>query len=297
MNITKCSATSKTSEKIIMYENKQPGNIYSLPVLRNCFFVAVFAFMFFLLGSSCTSLKSLTYLQGQFDTTKLSQINPIEPIIRKGDLLSIIVFSDNPDATKIFNQSLISAGGSSSSEGAGVSGGSPAGAGYQVDENGNIVFQGLGKLHVEGLTKAKLKDTLDERLKDFLKNPYYNIRFLNYKFTMLGEVSRPGIISIPGEKINLLEAFSLAGDLTFFGRRDNILVIRENNGKREFARLDITKPEIMASPYFYLQQNDVVYVEATKKKIGATDQTLYRNVAIVASLTSTFAILYTIFHH
>ena len=302
MNITKCSATSKTSEKFIMYENKQPGNIYSLPVLRNCFFVAVFAFMFLLLGSSCTNIKTLTYLQGQFDTAKLSQIDAKEPIIRKGDLLSIIVFSDNPDATRIYNQSVIIAGSASnssnssgeSSQSLGAS--SPTAPGYQVDEHGDIVFQSLGKLHVEGLTKAQLKDTLDIRLKDYLKNPYYNIRFLNYKFTMLGEVGRPGIISIPGERINLLEAFSLAGDLTFFGRRDNILVIRENNGKREFARLDITKPEIMASPYFYIQQNDIVYVEATKKKIGASDQTVYRNVAIVASLVSTFAIIYTIFH-
>jgi polysaccharide export outer membrane protein len=113
---------------------------------------------------------------------------------------------------------------------------------------------------------------------------------------MIGEVSKPGVITIPGESINLLEGFALAGDMTFFGRRDNVLVIRDNNGKREWARLDMTKPEIVASPFYYIQQNDIIYVEATKKKISATDQTVYRNVTIVATLVSTFAILYTIFH-
>jgi polysaccharide biosynthesis/export protein len=251
--------------------------------------------------SSCTHLRSLVYLQGSFDTARLSQVDAVEPVVRKGDILSITVYSDNPDATRIFNQSVVSTGNSSVTTTAGVTqapgGAAPTAPGYQVDENGSIVFQGLGHLHVEGLTKALLKDTLDGRLKQYLNNPYYNIRFLNYKFTIMGEVARPGIITIPGERINLLEAFALAGDMTFYGRRDNILVIRENNNKREFARLDITKPEIMKSPYFYLQQNDVVIVEPTKKKIGATDQTVIRNVTIVASLVSVFAILYSIFHH
>src|ERR1700743_3803251 len=143
----------------------------------------------------------------------------------------------------------------------------PPDPGYLVDEKGDIQFQGLGLLHVEGLTKSALKDTLDSRLKEYLKNPYYTIRFMNYRFTMLGEVAHPGIFSIPGEHVSLLEAIGLAGDLTFFGRRDNVLLMRENNGKREWARLDLTKPEVITSPYFYLQQNDVVYVEATTKKV------------------------------
>jgi polysaccharide export outer membrane protein len=232
-------------------------------------------------------------------------VNAVEPIIRKGDLLSIIVFSDNPDATKIFNQSLIttsssgyasSAGNTSVTQGLGTS--SPSSPGYQVDDKGNIVFQGLGKLNVEGLTKAQLKDLLDSKLKDtLLKNPYYNIRFLNYKFTLMGEVAKPGIINIPGEKINLLEALALAGDMTYYGRRDNILVIRESNGKREFARLDITKPDIMVSPYFYLQQNDLIIVEANRKKAVASDQLTMRNVSIAATLVSVIGILYSIFRN
>ena len=249
--------------------------------------------------SSCGNTRSLVYMQGSFDTAQLSQVNPVEPVIRKGDILSIIVYSDNPEATKIFNQSLITSASSSILASSGTTqalgGTTPSAPGYQVDENGNIVFQGMGLIHVEGLTKAELKDTLNARLEPFLQHPYYNIRFLNYKFTMLGEVTKPGLVSIPGERINLLEAIALAGDLTFFGRRDNVLVIRENNNKREFARLDLTKPEIMKSPYFYLQQNDIVIVEPNNKKVAANDVVTVRNVSIAATIVSTLAIIYSIF--
>ncbi|HEY4062581.1 MAG TPA: polysaccharide biosynthesis/export family protein [Puia sp.] len=265
---------------------------------------------------SCGNTRQITYMQGKFDTAKLRNIQISEPVVRKGDLLSIIVYSDNPLATALYNQSLItvsnnsssgaSTGGAGAAGGAGAGGGSgssagamtagsPTTPGYLVDEKGNIQFQGLGLLHVEGLTKSQLKDTLDSRLKQFLQNPYYTIRFMNYRFTMLGEVMRPGIFSIPGEHVSMLEAIGLAGDLTFYGRRDNVLVMRENNGQREWARLDLTKPEVIASPYFYLQQNDVVYVEATRKKVDASDQVTIRNVSIAASVVSTLAILYSIF--
>jgi len=265
-----------------------------------------------ILFSSCGNTRSITYMQGKFDTAKLSAIDISEAIIRKGDLLSIIVYSDNPQATALYNQTLITmnngtagnagsqsgangAGGGSGSTAGAVSTGSPTTPGYLVDEKGDIDFQGLGRLHVEGLTKAQLRDTLDSRLKDYLKNPYYTIRFMNYRFTMLGEVTHPGIFSIPGEHVSLLEAIGLAGDLTFYGRRDNVLIIRELNGKREWARLDLTKPEIMASPYFYLQQNDVVIVEANNRKVAASDQVTSRNVTMGAAIISAIAVIYSIF--
>ncbi len=249
--------------------------------------------------SSCGTTKGLMLVYGKFDTSKLSVINPVEPIIRKGDILSIIVYSDNPEATKIYNQSLIatgSAGISSSGVTQSIGGNAPSAGGYQVDGDGNIVFQGLGKIKVEGLTKASLKDTLDARLMPFLLHPYYNIRFLNYKFTMMGEVTRPGIVSIPGERINILEAIALSGDLTTYANRDSVFVIRENNNKREFAWLNLTKPEIMASPYFYLQQNDIVIVEPTKKKSVATDVVTLRNISIASTVVATIAVVYSIFH-
>ncbi len=252
------------------------------------------------LSSCTTNLKKLVYLQGSFDTAKLSVIKPIEPIVRKGDILSIVVYSDNPEATKIFNQFVITSAGNSLTATSGITqavgGAAPSSPGYQVDFDGNIVFQGIGKLHVDGLTKAALKDTLDARLNPFLQNPYYSIRFLNYKFTMLGEIGRPGIITIPGEKINMLDAIALAGDLTFFGNRKNIMIIRQTHDKRTFARLDLTDPNIMLSPYYYLQQDDIVYVEPTKNKIAANDVVLQRNLTLFATFLSTFAIFYSIFH-
>jgi len=240
-------------------------------------------------------------MQGPFDTAKLSVINPIEPTIRRGDILSIVVYSDNPEATKIYNQSLITTSNMSAIASTGVTqaigGAAPSAAGYQVDGDGNIVFQGIGKIYVEGLTKAALKDTLDVRLGPYLQHPYYSIRFLNFKFTMLGEVTRPGIISIPGERINILEAIAMAGDLTSYSRRDSVFFIRENNNRREFAWLNLTKPDIMASPYFYLQQNDIVIFEPTKKKSVANDVVTVRNVSLASTIVSTLAILYSIFHH
>jgi polysaccharide export outer membrane protein len=255
------------------------------PVFRNPFFLVLIVLGLSCSFSSCSNIKKLTYLQGSFDTAKLSHVNATEPIIRKGDILSIVVFSDNPEATKIYNQA-VSVG----------SGGGAAAAppGYQVDERGDILFQGVGIIHIEGLTKAQLKDSLDIRLTQLLTNPYYSIRFLNYKFTMVGEVAHPGVINIPGESINMLEALAMAGDMTIYGRRDNILVMRNNNGKREWARLDIKDPNIVLSPYYYLQQNDIVYVEAVKKKL--TEPNLLRNTTILLSAISAFAIFYNLFH-
>jgi polysaccharide export outer membrane protein len=248
-------------------------------------------------------------MQGSFDTAQLSQVKIPEARVRPGDVLSIIVYSDNPEATALFNQSEITvssgsggsnsgtptgvgaAGGGTGSSAGAMGGGSPTTPGYLVDEEGNIQFQGLGLLHVEGMTRDSIKILLDSKLKVFFKNPYYTVRFMNYRFTMLGEVGRPGIFSIPGEHVSLLEAIGLAGDLTLYGRRDNILVIRETEGKRQWARLDLTKPEIMSSPYYYLQQNDVVYIEASKKKIQANDQTAMRNITIGATIISTIALV------
>jgi polysaccharide export outer membrane protein len=257
------------------------------------------------LFTSCGNTRPLIYMQGKFDTAKLSQIKIPEPIIRKGDLLSIIVYSDNPQATALYNQPLIvmntsststsdGGGGDKSASGSSSNTGSPAAGGYLVDGNGNIQFQGLGRMHLAGLTISELRDTLDSHLQSVLKNPYYSIRFQNYRFTMLGEVNKPGIYSIPGEHMSILEAIGMAGDLTFYARRDNVLIIREANGTREFSRMDLTKPEIMASPYYYLQQNDMVIVEPTRKRVIASDEATARNITIAATIVSTLAIVYSI---
>lgn len=250
--------------------------------------------------SSCGTTRPYVYMQGGFDTTKYSVIPTFDPKIKIGDLLSIIVFSDNPDASAIYNQGgsvglqLPTSPSGAASSGA-KTGGGGASSGYLVDERGNITFRDLGVLHVDGLSRGQLTDTLNTRLAEYLNHPYCNVRFINYKFRMLGELQKPGEFSVPDEKINILEAIAMAGDLTQYGRRDNVLVIREDSGKRIFGRMDITKPDIMASPFFYLQQDDLVVVEQNRKKSAANDQVTLRNLSIATSIVTLGAVLYSIF--
>jgi len=225
-------------------------------------------------------------MQGTFDTAKLSTYRVPQPIIQQGDLLSIIVYSDNPLATAIYNQSVSTPTSTAAT---------PASPGYLVDEQGNIIFQGIGSLHVEGLTKAALTELLNTKLKPYLSNAYFNIRFLNYKITIIGDVARPAVYTIPAEKVNILEALGLAGDLNITARRENVLVVREQNGQRTFGRIDLTKPEVFNSPFYNLQQNDMVYVDFNKNKAAANDAVTLRNIAVATSVVSTLAIIYSIF--
>ena len=244
--------------------------------------------------SSCVSTRPLQYMQGSFDTAKLSAYSIPQPIIQKGDLLSIVVYSDNPVATAIYNQSGVAASPGLQVAEAATVGMSLPSQGYLVDELGDIRFQSIGTLHVEGLTKTQLTDTMNTRLKNWLTNPYCNIRFLNYKITVIGDVAKPAVYTIPSERVNVLEAVGLAGDLNITARRDNVLVIREQNGKRTWGRIDFTKPDIFTSPYYQLQQNDVVYVDLSKAKAVAGDPTTLRNVSIATSIVSTIAIVITV---
>ncbi len=236
----------------------------------------ILLFAMLLSFASCINTRPIQYVQGKFDTAQLSNISITEPIIQRADLISIVVFSDNAVATAIYNQPN-SAGG------------------YLVNESGNIQMQGVGDLHVEGLNKKQLTELLNSKLIEFLKNPYYNIRFVNYKITLLGEVTREGQYTIPNERINIFEALGLAGGLTFYAKRENVMVIREVSGKREFARLDLTNPEIFKSPYYFLKQNDMIMVEQTRNKIANYDQTTARNISLATSIITTLVFIYTVF--
>jgi polysaccharide export outer membrane protein len=242
--------------------------------------------------SSCTSYKQLQYLQGNIDSTKYSQFKVPEQKIQKGDQLSIAVFSDNAAASALFNngggagiqqQATPMQGNNNVMQNIGGGGSSI----YDVDQDGNIFFPQVGKLYVEGLTRDGLIALLDSRLKDkYLSNPYYTIRFLNLKITVFGDVRTPGIYPLVRENTNIFEALTLAGDLTEFGKRDNILVIREKDGKRIFARIDVTKPDVFNSPYYYLQQNDIIFVDMRKAKANRIDEAWTRNISLGMSIIS-----------
>lgn len=234
---------------------------------------------------SCRTPQNLNYLQGQLDTNGLNKFVLPEAVFQKGDLIRISVYSDNPEASQLYNQPVASNAGSSI-------GNAP---GYLVDNKGNIQFQGIGTIPVEGLTKDQLTGLLNSHLEDkLLKNPYYDIRLVNYKVTLIGDVNSPGVYSIPNERVSILEAIALAGDMTIYARRENVLIIRENAGSREFGYIDLTKPDIFSSPYFYLKQNDVIVVEASKRKAIVNDQITVRNIGIATSIISTIALVITV---
>ncbi|MCF8214994.1 MAG: polysaccharide biosynthesis/export family protein [Chitinophagaceae bacterium] len=245
--------------------------------------------------SACTTYKQLQYLQGDLDSTKYSQFKVPEQRIQKGDQISIAVFSDNAAASAMFNTGSIPQvnGAMAQSAGSGVS---AAGNVYEVDQEGNIFFPQIGKLNVEGLTREGMTKLLDSKLKDkLLINPYYVIRFLNLKITVFGDVGSPGVYPLVRENTNIFEALTLAGDMTFFGRRDNVLIIREKDGKRVFARLDVTKPDVFNSPYYYLQQNDIVFVDMRKGKVNMQNQSWVQNITLGLSLMSGVAFLINLF--
>lgn len=243
------------------------------------------ALLVLMVFSSCKDTRQLTYFERKLDTATIRNFTIPEPIIQKGDLLSIVVYSDNPAATSIYNQSAGSGGGSEK-------GGGTSSSGYEVDQDGFILFQGIGPLKVEGLNKKQLAALLNSKLKDtLLKNPYYSIRFLNMKVSVLGEVKNPGALSIPNERLNILEALSLSGDFTDFAQRDSVLIIRENLGVRKIIPMDLSKTDVLNSPDYFLQHNDVVVVKGIKQKYTATDVLKQRNITLAVSLVSVAALL------
>ena len=246
------------------------------------------------LNSSCGNVRDIQYLQGQFDTAKLSQANYPVPVIQKNDLLNVTVYSDDPRASAYYNLPTVTTLQNSSAV-QGVGGAkSPEEPSYLVDLTGEIQMPGLGKIAVAGLTKQQLDSLLISRLKDKLTNPYVVIRLASYRVTLIGEVSKPGQFTIPNERISLLEAIALAGDLTPFARRDNVLVIREINGERSYQRLNLKDPYVLNSPYFFLQPNDMVIVEPNKSKASASDQVAVRNISLAVSLISVIAVIITL---
>jgi len=238
--------------------------------------------------TSCVSRERIVYFQ---DIEKLASQNNLSENntkIKPNDLLSITVSSIDLDAVRPFNLGM---GNGSSASG---TTGATSQAGYLVDSEGNIEFPVLGTVHAAGLNRKQLNDILKEKVSAYVKNSIITIRILNFNITILGEVKAPGTYAIKGERITLPEAIGLAGDLTLFGRRDNILIIREVEGKREYKFVDIRKIDVMDTDYYYLQQNDVVYVEPNKAQIQGSS--VNKNTSLyfsIASLLLTIAILVT----
>ncbi len=238
-----------------------------------CFFAAI-------LLVSCTSRKKIIYFQG--DLNGLETSKNYNPVFHTDDLLSIVVMGMDAETVKPFN--LPVSNGSPATIG-GYSQGIPAPAGYLVDPDGNIDFPSIGKIKVAGLLRNVFIDSLKIKLKPYLTNPNILVRILNYKVTVLGEVHYPGSFTIPNERISLPEAIGLAGDLLISAKRKNVLVIRDEQGRKTKYNVDLTSKDLFSSPVYYLNQNDVVYVEPNRTKINSASVNA-TNVALIVSMTS-----------
>lgn len=240
--------------------------------------------------TACTSTKKIIYLQDVVPLKQQEIEQKYEVIIHGDDLLAIMVNSRDPELALPFNMPMVSYQLGSNT------GGQQRVLGYLVDTNGNIDFPILGEIHVEGLTRMQLTELIKNKLieGDLIKDPIVTVQFLNFKISVMGEVGRPGSFTISGDRITLLEALSMAGDLTIYGRRDRVGVIRENNGKRTILFHDLRSADIFNSPCYYLQQNDIVYVEPNKAKSGQSSINQNNSIGVwvsVISLLTTIAVL------
>ena len=238
----------------------------------------------FLLLSSCASKRDVVYFQnaGSFET--LVEKNSFTPKFKVDDLVSIHVSTLDPEASAPFN--LLR----------GASEGSVRGnveqVDYLVDEQGEIDFPVIGKIKIAGLSPEETRMLLRDRLSVYLKDPIINIRLRNFSVTVLGEVNRPGTYTVNGEKITILEALGLAGDMTIKGKRENVMVIRDFDGTKVYSRIDLNYKDALNSPVYYLTQNDVVYVEPNKSAITASSLDNRASIAIsIASLLITSTVI------
>jgi len=243
-----------------------------------------------LLMTACKTPKDVVYLQG-IDKLTTEQLNAVEQSytlrIVKDDLLSISVSAWDPTAVTPFNPPVYAY--------AATQGEQPVTPSetlytYLVDQEGNINFPVLGKIHVLGLTRLELADKLEKMIAEYVEGPLVNVQLLNFRITMMGDVARPGTFTIKNDRLSILEAIGLCGDLQLTANRKNILVIRDTNGKRETFRVDITDPEVFNSPAFYLKQNDIVYVEPIDSKIR-TRSSSTRNISVISSVMSTLSLV------
>jgi polysaccharide biosynthesis/export protein len=244
--------------------------------------------------TSCTTQQQVAnnYLINARDTSGITVVKVQPPVIQKGDLISIKVFSKanglDPKADAPYNLQQASAAG-----GGGASGGS---SGFLVDRNGNIEYPQLGVLHVEGMTREGLSEELKGRLDSVLTNPSVDVRFQNYKVTVLGEVKSPGTFTFPTENVTILDALGQSGDITDYGKKDNVMVVRETNGAVERGRINLTSDSLFLSPYYHLQQGDVVMVEALPKKIKQQqEQQTAQRVSLGISIITAIALILTFF--
>ena len=262
-------------------------------------FLLIFGFFsIVILMQSCSTYKNFAYFEDLPDTTKplISQTAPFKtPIIQKGDLIGITIQTLDNDITSLINSSNNPIGGNNPAMpvlgSSASSSASQVQPGYQVDNNGDVELPFAGSVHVEGLTTAQAKDTISKEISKYFNNAIINVRLTNFRITVLGEVLRPSTFIIPNEKVNIFDALGMAGDITVYGRKDNVLLLRDTLDAKKIIRFNLNSKSIVNSPWFYLQPNDVIYVTPNKSKLAATDAYKNREITIVAATISFLTLL------
>ncbi len=235
-----------------------------------CFLVL---FMF----GSCASRKNMAYLQE--DSTLVNSLyEQYIPRIQANDILTVVVTAADPKVTAPFNPVSNTTNANMAQADIALR---PT---YTVDNNGNIILPILGKVQVAGLTRIEAIEKIRSELEKYIKDPGVNISFNNFRVSVLGEVAQPGSFIVPSERVTVLEALGMAGDMTIRGLRQNVLIIREKDGAKTMHRLDLTKKSTLNSPYYYLAQNDVIYVEPNKPQMN--NSKLGNNTNVIISVAS-----------
>ena len=235
-----------------------------------------------MLLTSCASKKEVVYFQNASGYETLVDKHKFTPKFKVDDLVSIYISTLDNEASVPFNLF----------RGASEGGIRAEQVDYLVDEQGEIDFPVIGKVKIAGLSPEETRVLLRERLSEYLKDPIINIRLRNFSVTVLGEVRKPGTYQVVGEKITVLEAIGLAGDLTIKGQRENVMIIRDFDGTKVYTRMDLTKKEALSSPVYYLTQNDVVYVEPNQSAITASSLDNRATIAIsIASILITSTVI------
>lgn len=243
-----------------------------------------------LLLDSCANSEKVAYFQNANDINLTESKGLYDAHIRPKDILTITVITTDPLAAKPFNLAV-----SGALDTSGTLYTSNALQTYLVDNDGCINFPIIGKIKVGGLTKTECEDMIKNKVKPYMsesENPVVTVKMASYKVTVIGEVQRPGTFPVAQEKINVLEAIAQAGDLTIYGKRENVMLVRERpDGEKEIHRLDLNDANLFNSPYYYLQQNDVIYVEPNKVKaknsaIGQSTTIWFSFIGIVTSVAS-----------
>ncbi|MBS7566449.1 polysaccharide biosynthesis/export family protein [Mucilaginibacter sp. Bleaf8] len=252
---------------------------------------------FICFACSCVSEKKMTYFQkGQNQSDTVSVAQAYISKIQAGDIVSVYVNSLSTAASTFFNP--YSPGASPTD--AGASNGTTAtpaltevtSPGFLVDQSGSIEIPLVGQLKIAGLTTLEARDLIRKSLTKYLKEPTVNVRVLNYKISIIGEVAKPSVYVIPNESVSLPEVLSMAGDVTLYANREDVVIVRDLNGKKVFGHVDLTSRDVYMSPFYYLHSNDLVYVKPVKSKATQTSLT-YRVLPLAVSVLSVLIVLFS----